>query len=58
MNKKEAKKVINVVLKADGHCEHCAGNCLKEFIKQFPEYTEFAVELYEKEFGSELDLDY
>jgi len=43
MDKEEAEKIINILLKCDGGCEYCV---LKLFCKEFPEYAELTQNIF------------
>jgi len=47
MDKETAKKVLEIMLTADGGCENCVKNLyLLQFIKKFPQYSYLARKLY------------
>ncbi|GEM_PF-1991631 len=56
MNTESAKKIIKILLSADGGCKFCASELLELFIKQFPEYKDLAKELFKKTFETEIEL--
>lgn len=39
----EARKVVQMIAKADGGCPHCVSSLLEDFMKQFKEFYEFEV---------------
>lgn len=55
MNKKEAQKVIKILLECDGGCEYCSASLLKLFCKEFPDYIELSKKSFQERFGKELD---
>jgi predicted nucleotidyltransferase len=54
MDKETAKKVLEIMLTADGGCEYCVRNLYLQFIKEFPQYSYLAIKLYRKTFNQEL----
>ena len=54
MNKKEAEKVIKILLECDGECEYCTAHLLKLFCKEFPDYIQEAKKAFQEKFGKEL----
>jgi hypothetical protein len=46
MDKETAKKVLEIMLTADGGCEYCVINLYLQFIKKFPQYSYLARKLY------------
>jgi hypothetical protein len=46
MDKEIAKKVLEIMLNADGGCEYCVRNLYLQFIKEFPQYSYLARKLY------------
>lgn len=55
MDKREAEKIIEVLLECDGGCEYCAAKQVKLFCKEFPDYIQEAKEAFLEKFGKELD---
>jgi predicted nucleotidyltransferase len=54
MDKETAKKVLEIMLTADGGCEFCVRNLYLQFIKEFPQYSYLARKLYRETFNQEL----
>jgi len=54
MDKETAKKVLEIMLTADGGCEYCVRNLFLQFIKEFPQYSYLARKLYRETFNQEL----
>jgi predicted nucleotidyltransferase len=54
MNKETAKKILEIMLTADGGCEFCVRELYLKFIKEFPEYAYLARKRYREEFNQEL----
>jgi hypothetical protein len=48
MDKETAKKVLEIMLTADGGCEFCVRDLFLKFIKEFPEYSYLARKMYRK----------
>jgi len=48
VSKKDAEKFIEVLKTADGGCQYCVKNLLKNFIKKFPQNKEIAREQIQK----------
>jgi hypothetical protein len=46
MDKETAKKVLEIMLTADGGCEYCVRELYLKFIKEFPQYSYLARKLY------------
>jgi hypothetical protein len=55
MNRKEAEKVVRILLTADGGCEYCVSSLLKLFSENFPEFKELAQEAFRNTFNMELE---
>ena len=55
MNKKEAEKIIRILLTADGGCEFCASELLGLFCKEFPEFREIAEKIFKQTFEKNLN---
>ena len=51
MELKEAKKVIEILMEADGGCKWCAHHLIQRFMQEFPEYGATAQEEYHKVFA-------
>ena len=47
------RKVIEVLMMADGHCAECAYYQIEHFIVEFPEYATLAKQMYEAKFKME-----
>jgi hypothetical protein len=56
MNQETAKKVIEILLSADGGCVFCASELIKLFVLQFPEYKTLAGELFKSKFETDIEL--
>ena len=54
MDKETAKKVLEIMLNADGGCEFCVRDIYLKFIKNFPEYSYLARKMYRETFNQEL----
>ena len=39
----EARKVVQIMAKADGGCPHCVSTMIEDFLMQFKEFYEFEV---------------
>ena len=51
MNEDSARKVIDILLMADGgNCAHCAYYQVMRFIEAFPEFSGIAITMYEDKF--------
>jgi len=48
MDKETAKKVLEIMLNADGGCEYCVRELYLKFIKEFPEYSYLARKMYKE----------
>jgi hypothetical protein len=46
MDKEIAKKVLEIMLTADGGCEFCVRDHFLRFIKDYPQYSYLARKLY------------
>lgn len=55
MNKEEAKRVLEIMALADGGCVYCARELFNRFVKEFPEFTDMAKEIFKKKFNNELE---
>lgn len=55
MNRKEAERVVRILLTADGGCEYCVSSLLMRFCEDFPEFRELAEEAFRNRFGVELE---
>jgi hypothetical protein len=56
MDKREAQKVIEILLECDGGCAYCAAEQIKLFCQEFPTYMQEAKEGFLEKFSSkELD---
>lgn len=55
MNKEEAHKVIEILLKCDSGCEYCAADQVKLFCKEFPDLVQDAEEAFLSKFGKSID---
>jgi len=53
MDRKEAEKVIKILLTADGGCEYCVSDLLKLFCKEFPEFRKLTEKAFKETFGKE-----
>lgn len=56
MKKEEAIKICKIMLEADDGCPTCSGHLIISFGKNFPEFNEMAIKIWEKEFGNELNI--
>jgi hypothetical protein len=54
IDKETAKKILKIMLTADGGCEFCVRDLFLKFIKEFPEYSYLARKMYEETFNQEL----
>uniref|UniRef100_A0A7V6CD39 Nucleotidyltransferase domain-containing protein n=1 Tax=Thermodesulfobacterium geofontis TaxID=1295609 RepID=A0A7V6CD39_9BACT len=54
MDKETAKKILEIMLTADGGCEYCVRDLYLKFIKAFPEYAYLARKMYREKFNQEL----
>lgn len=55
MDKREAQKIIKILLECDGGCEYCAAEQVKLFCEEFPDYIQEAKGAFLEKFGKELD---
>jgi len=55
MNKDEARKVLEILSKADGGCEFCARELFNHFIQEFPEFSNLAKTVFREKFNRNLD---
>jgi hypothetical protein len=53
MTEDEAKKVIAILLTADGGCQVCVRSLMYAFIVNFGEYKEIALNAHKDKFGNE-----
>jgi len=56
MNQETAKKVIKILLSADGGCVFCVSELIELFVLQFPEYKTLAGELFKSKFETDIEL--
>jgi hypothetical protein len=54
MDKETAKKVLKIMLTAEGGCEFFVRDFYIKFIKEFPEYSYLARKMYRETFNQEL----
>lgn len=54
MTDEEVRKVINILLEADGECYICSGKLVEDFIGEFPKYKALATNLYSEKYGRKL----
>jgi hypothetical protein len=54
IGKETAKKVLKIILTANGGCKFCVKDLFIKFIKEFPEYSYLARKIYEETFNQEL----
>ena len=50
MTKEEAEKVIEILCNADGACGYCGADLIRDFIRQFPEFTELGHKIFDEHF--------
>lgn len=43
MTTNEARKIVQIIAKADGGCPHCVSTLIEDFLMQFKEFYEFEV---------------
>ncbi len=58
MDKREAQRVIKILLECDGGCEYCAARQIRLFCEEFPEYLQEAKKVYFAQFGKEFEKAY
>jgi len=51
-----AKKVIKILLCAEGGCIYCASELIKLFVEKFLGYKNLAKELFKNTFGTDIEL--
>jgi len=54
MNKEEAEKILKIMTTADGGCVYCVRELFVRFADEFPEFKEFAEEIFEVKFNKNL----
>lgn len=57
MDRREAERVIQIMLQADGGCPACVGALLCYFMARWPDHEGLAREMYMNEFGAPLEGD-
>lgn len=55
MNKEEARRTLGIMALADGGCIYCARELFDRFVKEFPEFTDMAKQIFKKKFNNELE---
>jgi len=55
MDRKEAEKIIRILITADGGCEYCVSELLGLFCKEFPEFREIAEKVFKETFDKNLN---
>ncbi|MBE8540147.1 hypothetical protein [Geoglobus acetivorans] len=55
MNTGEAKKVLEILARADGGCEFCARELFHIFIHEFPEFSDMAKAIFREKFNKDLE---
>lgn len=54
MDKREAQKIIGILLQCDGGCEYCVADQVNLFCEEFPDHSLEAKEAFLEKFGKEL----
>ena len=54
MDKRDAQKIIKIMLECDGGCEYCAAEQIKLFCEEFPDYIQEAKDAFLERFGSDI----
>jgi uncharacterized protein len=54
VDKETAKKVLQILLNADGGCKFCVRDLFLQFIKEFPQYSYLARIMYSETFHQQL----
>lgn len=55
MNKKEAEKIIDILMEADGVCPYCSRALCNSFIRNFKEFEELTKNKFKKVFNEEFE---
>ena len=55
MDKREAQKIIKILLESDGGCKYCAAEQVKLFCEEFPDYMQEAQGAFLEKFGKHFD---
>ena len=50
MKIEEAKKVMRIMLDADGGCQYCSASLIRTFVTNFPQFKDYAEDVYHEEF--------
>jgi len=56
MNKEEARKVIGILMSADGGCYQCTHELIRFFIEDFPQFRGLAIKAWEERSGMKFSL--
>ena len=57
MDRKEAEKVLKIMLNADGGCVYCVRDLFNRFIREFNEFKELAKNIFREEFDEDLEKE-
>jgi hypothetical protein len=55
MDGHEASRIVSILLTADNGCRACTHILIEQFISEFPEFKELAIQAWEKEFQEEFE---
>lgn len=58
MTEDEARKVLELMSEADGHCLYCAGELMARFAVRFPKFEELSKAMYLEVHDKHLDIDH
>lgn len=52
MSEDSARKILRILLKADGHCRNCSATLFRLFVLEFPGFIDIAEEVWAEEWES------
>lgn len=55
MKREEAEKMLEIMMLADGGCPYNAKKLFSLFVKEFPDFSGLAKEIFKKRFGEEFE---
>jgi|Deesub1362B_J571_1020462.scaffolds.fasta_scaffold00997_10 phage pi2 protein 07 len=59
MNKEEAKKILKIMVSADGGCVYYARELFVQFAREFPEFKKLAEDIFKRRFNKDLfDIEF
>jgi len=53
LTNEEIRKIVEIMMTADGECAVCAGRLIQQLEDKYPEHTETMNEVWKKEYDSE-----